>query len=154
MELCIERAWKRDTYTIGRFFVDGVRFCDSCEDKDRGLKQTDPLAVIKARKVPGETAIPTGRYRVTISVVSPKYAGVKFYRDFCGGRMPRILDVPGYDGILIHPGSNALDSWGCPLVGANTVVGGLTSSRDTWVRLYRRMQEADRRGEQIWITIK
>ena len=153
MELLLNRAWKRDTYTIGTLSVDGSRFCDTVEDKDRGLKQTDPLAVIKARKVYGETAIPTGRYRVRLDVVSPKYAGVKFYKEFCGGRMPRLENVPGWEGVLLHPGNSALDSLGCILPGRNTLVGKVTQSRDTWCALYRKMEAAHRRGEEIWITI-
>lgn len=154
MEILLERNWKRETYTIGKLSVDGIPFCDTCEDRDRGLKQTDSVEEILKKKVPGETAIPTGRYRVTINVVSPKYAGVTFYRNFCGGRMPRLLDVPGYDGILIHPGTYALDSWGCILPGFNTIKGGVTESRRMWTALYRKMEEADARGEQIWITIR
>ena len=40
MKLEVVRKWKRDTYTIGALYVNGVRFCDTLEDKDRGLKQT------------------------------------------------------------------------------------------------------------------
>lgn len=154
MEILLDRKWKRETYTIGALSVDGVRFCDTCEDKDRGLRQTDSLASIKARKVWGETAIPTGRYRVTLAVVSPKYDGFKFYHELCGGRMPRLLNVPGFDGILIHPGNTALDSCGCLLPGRNTLKGAVTESRETWTALYKKMREADARGEEIWITIK
>ncbi len=42
--------------------------------------------------------------------------------------MPRLLNVKGFDGILIHKGSNANSSAGCIIVGKNTVVGGVTSS--------------------------
>ena len=101
MELKIDRAWKRDSYTISRFFVDGKRFCESVEDVDRGLKQTDSLAHIKALKVPKETAIPTGRYKVTMGIVSPKFSLKKDY-SWCKGRLPRLINVPGFDGILIH----------------------------------------------------
>lgn len=154
MEILLDRKWKKETYTIGKVFVNEGQFCDSVEDTDRGLRQDDSLEDIRTRKVYGETAIPTGRYRVRLDLVSQKYAGVKFYLDFCGGRMPRLMDVPGFEGILIHPGNTALDSYGCILPGRNTQKGKVTSSRDTWVRLYRLMEEADARGEEIWITIR
>jgi hypothetical protein len=77
MKLLVDRKWKKDTYTIGRFFVNGVLFCNSLEDKDRGLKQTDSLSTIKSKKVYGETAIPTGIYKIDMETVSPKYAAVK-----------------------------------------------------------------------------
>lgn len=154
MKLMTDRAWKKDTYTIGRFFIDGKRFYETLEDKDRGLKQTDPLDHILEVKVPGETAIPSGTYEVRIDIVSPKYAAVKWYNDLCGGRMPRLMNVPGFDGILIHPLTSALDSRGCIGVGRNTVKGKLTSSRDTFKALYKKMVEAVERGEKITIEIK
>ena len=41
MKLKVDRRWKKDTYTIGVLYVDGVRFCETLEDRDRGLKQGD-----------------------------------------------------------------------------------------------------------------
>ena len=153
MDVRIERRWKKSTYTIGILTVDGERFCESLEDRDRGLKQSDSPLWIGAKKVYGETAIPTGTYNVAMNVVSPKYSAVKWYKDLCGGKMPRLLDVPGFDGILIHPGNTALDSCGCILVGRNTKVGQVTQSRDTFRKLYRKMKAAHDRGERITITI-
>lgn len=153
MKLLLDRAWQKDTYTISRLFVDGKRFYEALEDRDRGLKQTDSLEHILKVKVPGETAIPSGIYEITIDVVSQKYKAVKWYKDLCGGRMPRLLNVPGYDGILIHPLTSALDSRGCIGVGRNTIKGKLTSSRDTFKALYKMMEEAADRGEKITIEI-
>ena len=153
MNMKIDRRWKKATYTVGILYVDGVRFCETLEDKDRGLFQTDKLAEIKAVKVYGETAIPVGAYTVAMNVVSPKYAGVKWYADLCGGRMPRLLNVPGFEGILIHPGNNPLQTYGCVLVGRNTKVGELTDSKATFQRLYKKMRAAADRGERITISI-
>lgn len=153
MKLKVERRWKKATYTIGRFYIDGVYYCNTLEDRDRGLKQTDSLTYIKARKVAGETAIPTGTYIVSMNTTSPKYAGVPFYWNFCKGKMPRLLAVPGFDGILIHPGTDALDTRGCILVGKNTKVGKLTQSKETWKQVCKLMIEAAERGEQITIEI-
>ena len=153
MRLKVDRAWKKDTYTISKFFINGKRYYEMLEDKDRGLKQTDTIAKIKEVKVPGETAIPKGTYKVTLDVVSPKYAAVKWYKDFCGGRMPRLLNVPGWDGILIHPGNTALDSWGCIICGRNTVKGKVTSSREVFKTIYKQMESAWDKGEEITIEI-
>lgn len=153
MKLRIERRWKKDTYTIGRLYVDGVYFCNTLEDKDRGLLQEHGATAIRARKVYGETAIPAGRYSVVLNVLSPKYAGVAWYRNLTGGYMPRLLAVPGFEKILIHPGNSALDTLGCVLVGRNTKVGQLTASRDTFERLYKKMKSAADRGEEIEIEI-
>lgn len=153
MKLKVERRWKKATYTIGRFYIDGVYYCNTLEDRDRGLKQTDSLTYIKSRKVAGETAIPTGTYIVSMNTTSPKYAGVPFYWNFCKGKMPRLLAVPGFDGILIHPGNTALDTLGCILVGKNTKVGKLTDSKETFKAVYKRLKEAADKGEDITIEI-
>lgn len=153
MELLLDRKWKKETYTIGRLFIDGQFFCNTIEDKDRGLRQDMPLQEIKAKKVYGETAIPTGRYRITMHRKSPKYSQKKQYEK-CGGYVPCILNVPGYSGILIHIGNWAKDSLGCVLVGENKVKGGVVNSTTWFWKLYDLLKAADERGEEIWITIK
>lgn len=112
-----------------------------------------PLDVIKARKVYGETAIPTGRYLVRMDVVSPKYNGYQWYRTNCQGRMPRLENVRGFEGILIHPGNCALDSYGCILVGLNKQKGKVLESKATFLKLWKRLEQARKRNEAIYITI-
>ena len=153
MKLLLERKWKKDTYTIGNLYINGKLFCNTLEDRDRGLKQSDPIALIKSRKVYGETAIPTGRYEIAMNIVSPKYSIIKWYKDLCGGKMPRLLNVPGFEGILMHPGNTALDSLGCLIVGKNTIKGKVTQSRDYFKKLYKEMKKASNVGEKIYITI-
>lgn len=153
MELELKRIARRDTYTIGHLYIDGVYFCDTCEDKDRGLRQDLPVSVNQARKVRGQTAIPTGRYRVTLGVKSPKYSKKKQYAA-CNGYVPRLINVPAFDGILIHIGNTAADSEGCILVGRNKKVGMVLESTNTFWQLYDRLQTADRKGETIYITVK
>lgn len=150
MELLLKRIAKRDTYTIGRLYIDGEKFCDTLEDKDRGLAQSLPLCVNRAKKTKGSTAIPTGRYRVTLLVQSPRFKNVAFYK-FCDGRVPRLLNVPAFDGVLIHTGNTSADTEGCILVGENKAVGKVLNSRETFLRLYDRLQQAK---ELIYITIE
>lgn len=153
MKIRVERRWPKATYTIGRLYIDDVFFCNTLEDKDRGLKQTDHPDYIKVRKVFAETAIPKGTYDVTMDVTSPKYAAVAWYWKLCQGKMPRLLKVPGFEGILVHPGSTALDSAGCLLVGKNTKVATLTESKATFEKLYKKMKDAHDKGEKITIEI-
>ena len=154
MKLEIERRWKKETYTIGRLYVDGVYFCNTLEDKCRGLKQTDSIYFIKQRKVYGETAIPSGTYTVAMNVTSPKYAAIAWYWQLCQGKMPRLLNVPGFEGILVHPGNDPTQTLGCLLVGKNTKVGQLTESKDTFKALYKEMKKAYDAGEEITIIIE
>ena len=109
---------------------------------------------IKKIKVYSETAIPTGRYIVRMDIVSPKYNGVKWYRDNFQGRMPRLEVVKGFEGILIHPGNCALDSCGCILVGVNRQKGRVLDSRATFKRLWEILEAARLRGETIYLTIE
>lgn len=150
MELKLKRIARKASYTIGRLYVDGQRFCDTIEDRDRSLRQDMARAAIKRIKVPGETAIPTGRYRVTLGVRSPKMSQKKAY-EFCDGYVPRLINVPGFDGILIHIGNTARDSEGCILVGENREVGKVLNSTANFKRLYARLREA--KGD-IYITIE
>lgn len=150
MELLLKRIARRDTYTIGRLSVDGTYFCDTLEDTDRGLKQALPASVNKAWKIPGRTAIPEGKYRVTLAVYSPRFGSKQQYA-FCRGCLPRLINVPAFDGVLIHAGNTDKDTHGCILVGKNTRVGMVTQSLETMKRLYARMKDA---GTDIYITIE
>lgn len=150
MELTLRRIARKADYTIGRLSVDGKYFCDTIEDCDRGLRQELPESVNRAKKRKGITAIPTGRYRVTLGVRSPRFSTKKQYA-FCDGYLPRLLNVPAFDGVLIHIGNTAKDSEGCILVGRNTKVGMVTESTVTFRALYDVLKGA--KGE-IYITIK
>lgn len=153
MKLKVERKWPKATYTIGRFYIDGIRYCETLEDTDRGLKQTDSLAYIKSRKVANETAIPKGTYGVAMNITSPKYSASSWYWKLCQGKVPRLLNVPGWEGVLLHTGNNALQTAGCILLGKNTKVGQLTDSKATFQKIYKLMKAAYDKGEEITIEI-
>lgn len=153
MELKIDRKWKKDTYTISNLYIDGKHFGNILEDADRGLKQTDSLVSIQQRKVYGETAIPSGRYEILMNVYSPKYGASSWYKQVCNGCVPRLKNVPGFDGILLHTGNTALESFGCLLCGKNTAKGKVTQSREYFKKIYKELKAAYDRGEKIYITI-
>lgn len=150
MEIRLKRIARRETYTIGRIYVDGNYCCDTIEDRDRGLSQSLPVSVNIAKKRKGMTAIPTGRYRVTLDVQSPKYSKFKSYA-WCNGYLPRLINVPAFDGILIHAGNTAANTDGCLLVGENKVVGKVLNSMDTLKRLYEILKSAK---DSIYITVE
>ena len=154
MKLVVDRKWKKSTYTISNLYIDGVKFCNVIEDTDRNLSSNMNLNTIKNIKVKGKTAIPTGIYKVTLSVQSPKYTKSKTMMEFCKAYMPRLLNVPGWEGVLIHPGNTAADSEGCLIVGKNDAVGKVTNSIYWFKELYSRMKAAIKRGETITIEIK
>ena len=153
MELFVERKWKKPTYTIGNLYVDGIYLCNTLEDKDRGLTQDMPTTEIYKKKCYGQTAIPSGRYRLRMDIVSPKLKN-KSYAIPYGGKLPRFENVPCYSGVLIHPGNSPADTLGCLLVGRNTVKGKVMESQKTFLKLMDEyLVPAHKRGEEIWITL-
>lgn len=135
MKLELKRIFRGPKYTIGKLYVDNQYVCDTLEDTDRGLKQTDSLSSIQKKKVYGQTAIPTGTYGITLNVISPKFKD-RSWAKFCNGKLPRLLNVPGYDGVLIHVGNKPEDTLGCILVGYNKIKGQLINSTEAFKKLY------------------
>jgi hypothetical protein len=109
IRLLLKRIALRDDYTIGKLYIDGSYFCDTLEDRVRDLA--------KEAKVPAKTAIPSGTYKVMVNT-SPKFKRL----------LPRLLDVPHFDGILIHRGNTPEDTAGCILVGENKQIGKVLNS--------------------------
>lgn len=134
MKLTLKRIAKKNLYTIGKLYIDGKYFADTIEDKDRGLKQTMPLEEITSIKVKNETAIPTGTYSVNMNIVSPKFKDRAWAKPY-NGKIPRLINVPGFDGVLIHPGTDQNSTSGCVIIGQNKVVGKVINSQATFKRL-------------------
>ncbi len=150
MELTLRRIAKKPNYTIGKLYIDGTYFCDTIEDTDRGLTSAMSNTEIAKIKIKHVTAIPTGRYKVDMNTISPRFGAQSFYKEVCNGRVPRLIGVKGYDGVLIHCGNTADDTDGCIVVGYNTKVGMVTNSRDVFRRLYARLKATN--GD-IFLTI-
>jgi len=134
MRLTLIRIANRPTYCIGKLYIDGVYFCDTIEDTDRGLKDEMTEEEILKKKVKGETAIPTGIYPVTITY-SPKYKK----------NMPLISNVKGYSGIRIHSGNTSKNTEGCLIVGKNKEVGKVLESRKMYNLLYKELVKTKER---------
>ena len=145
MNLKVERYVFQVRSTIGHLYVnDDVVFCHILEDKDRGLQQSDPLATIVRTKVPHETAIPYGRYKVKLTL-SHRFGIIT----------PEILGVPGYEGIRIHSGNKDTDTEGCLLTGdyREGDQDWVSNSRVEFKRLME-ILTAVPSAEEIWIDIE
>ena len=132
--------------TLATLMIDGEPFGFVCEDFDRGLNSTDSLEHIRAVKIPGETAIPAGTYRVGLRN-SPKHGPNTLY----------LQDVPGSEYIDIHAGNTAAHTKGCQLVGERRDVraGTISESRACLARLRNRVVPAVQRGDVVtWEIVR
>lgn len=154
MDIKVKRIFKGDKYTIGNLYINDKFVCDTIEDVDRGLKQNMDNSEILQLKVQDQTAIPTGKYKVTLSVQSPSFSKKPYYLNFCNGYLPRLENVPGFSGILIHRGVDQNHSSGCIIVGYNTIKGKVTNSQKAFETVYSMLKEADDNEENIYITIE
>lgn len=153
MELVVDRKWKKQSYTISNLTIGGKWFCNVLEDTDRGLDDSMSIAEIKKLKRPSITAIPRGTYEVTLDVFSPRFCTKTFYKQVCNSKLPRLLNVKGFEGILIHAGNTDKDSSGCLLVGVNKVKGQVINSKETFKELYKLLKDKHDKGEKITIKI-
>jgi hypothetical protein len=140
MNLLLKRRWFSEKSTIGELFVDGQPECFTLEDRTR--KDPAPATPHNEAKVWGATAIPPGTYRVIVSM-SPRFKRL----------LPRLLDVPGFDGVLIHPGNTDKDTHGCILVGTEQGVDFIGNSRLAFNALYEKINAAYSKREPIMIEI-
>lgn len=155
MELILKRIALRSEYTIGKLYVDGEYVADTIEDTVRDLDKNGKFANGEV-KIPGKTAIPYGRYEITMKVKSPKYSNFSKYSwaKKYDGYLPRLLNVPHFDGVLIHVGNSELDSEACVLVGENKVVGKVINSVNTFRKLMDEyLVPAKKRNEKIFIEV-
>lgn len=152
MELRLERNHKLNDYTIGDLYIDDIFYCNTLEDTDRGLTSSMTEQEINKIKIKGKTAIPTGKYKITLDIISPRFSNSSLYKSI-DGKLPRLLNVPGFDGILIHIGNTPKDTDGCILVGYNKIKGQVLNSKDTFNDLYTKLLESKSKGELISITI-
>ena len=127
MKLELKRIAYKETYTIGKLYIDGIYFCDTLENKVRAIKIKD------------KTAIPCGTYKVQIT-----------YSNRFKKMMPLLLNVPGFDGIRIHSGNTSEDTSGCVLVGQNKVKGKLVNSK----MIYEMLMVKLNKEKDIEIIIK
>lgn len=139
--------------TLGKLYIDGKFICDTLEDIDRGLASNTPLDVIKKIKVQGRTAIPSGTYPVRIDIPSPKFKSRAQYQ-FCEGKLPRLENVPGFSGILIHIGNTELDTDGCILVGTRAGTSRISGSTVAFKKLYNILKEHADASPTNTITLK
>ncbi|MCA0235441.1 MAG: DUF5675 family protein [Bacteroidetes bacterium] len=129
--------------TVSILEIDGVFFGFILED---GFREN---------KVPGETRIPGGRYRILPRTEGKFYT--KYKSRFKHRFVPHLQDVPGFTFILMHIGNGPDDSRGCLLVGRQWIYTGnshcIGNSSEAYQRLYETIEGALLRKEEVWIVV-
>lgn len=128
--------------TIGNLFFNGIWFCYVLEDTVRELKDLNNDGDFDDKnegKVYGETAIPTGVYKIILNM-SNRFKKL----------LPLLIDVKGYQGVRIHSGNTELDSLGCLILGMKTDGKKVLDSRIALDELMKRLKTFD----EINITIE
>lgn len=151
IDLLIQRIALNKDYTIGNLFINGARFWNTLEDTVRDIDKDGKIDNGEI-KIHGFSAIPYGEYLIDMDTVSPKFSKYKQYK-FCDGKLPRLIGVNGFDGVLIHIGNTPKDTEGCILVGKNTIKGQITESTIVFKELYAKLLEAHKSGGVIKIKI-
>ena len=141
MKLTLKRIALRQTYTIGKLYIDDDYFCDTLEDAVRDLDK-DGKFDNGEKKIKEKTAIPYGTYEIKWTY-SPRF---KRYT-------PQLMNVPLVGGIRRHSGNQSKDTEGCLLLGENKKVGMVLNSRATINKFYPLIKEACSK-EKVTIEIK
>lgn len=146
LELIDFRKYFGEKYTIGRFYVVDKYICDTMEPVVRELHDlnhngtfTDP----GEGKIMGRTAIPCGRYKITMEMF------LKHNR-----LTPMLHNVYGFTETFIHAGKDVTWTAGCILVGENKIKGQLVNYEYWETTISNMVSDAIKSGQEVWLTVK
>jgi hypothetical protein len=150
MKITVKRELFSDTETLGTMYINDKFFSYTLEDFDRKLKSNQSSTEIAHKKIFGITAIPSGDYRIILSL------STRFKR-----LMPEVLGVKGFAGIRIHGGNTHENTDGCILVAKNRYVDKLSTFGKirNWiqgtmeVQLIKQIQKAINNNELVTLSI-
>lgn len=140
MNITIERKASINGATLGVMYIDGLFFCYTLEDVVRELKDVP----VKEWKIKGETAIPSGTYKLVID-----------YSNRYKRPMPHILNVEGFEGIRIHGGNTSADTEGCILLG-DTIVDNnkIANSKIAFNRFFEKLDACLKDNKEVLIRLE
>ena len=139
MKLDVKRFEFGTSYTISKLFINNIYECFVLEDKVRELDSVP----VSTWKIPNETAIPKGTYKVEITF-SPHF----------NRELPLLDAVPGFASIRIHPGNTDKDTEGCLLLGTIWEGAGfIGASRQAFDSFYPKLQQALASGEAVTLQV-
>lgn len=138
MHILVDRIHSDFDATLSTVYIDGKFACFGLEDEYRKAK------------VAAETRIPAGTYNIGVRATGGFHGRYTArFPEFHKG-MLQVLDVPGFDYILIHIGNTEHDTAGCLLIGLGATISGsvtLQTSTTAYRRFYNRVIAAALAGE-------
>jgi len=136
MQFLLSRDEFTPQSTIGRLYANGTFVCYTLEDFDRFMEDG-------GEKVQDKTAIPRGKYNVTVNFSE------RFQK-----KMPLVMNVPGFTGIRIHSGNTDKDTEGCILVGMGKTIDRVNQSRDAVSVVVALIDKAISSGESVTLEVQ
>lgn len=131
VRLLLDRQLYESESTVGDLYVNGEFECYVMEPGTREISHP---------------AIPEGIYPVKLTV-SPKFKRV----------LPLICDVPGRDGIRIHPGNTDDQTLGCLMPGEEVIfkfgMPFMVHSVPAFARLFEKLNEAAENHEELTLEV-
>jgi hypothetical protein len=127
--------------TFGKMLAeDGHRLCYTLEDEVRELEGVP----VSEWKIKGATAIPAGRYKITLET------SARFGPDTL-----TVNNVRGFVGVRMHAGNTEADTEGCPLLGMEIdphgIVGG--TSRPAVGLIKEIVRQGLAGGGDVWLDV-
>jgi len=135
--ITVNRQFLLPDRTIGEMLVDGVHFAWTMEDacREQGVWKRE-------YKIPGKTAIPTGRYEVAVTM------SARFKRP-----LPLLFKVPDFEGVRIHGGNGPDDVEGCIAIAAERDDRRIWNSAGRVLSLIALIQKAAT-VSKVWCEVK
>lgn len=133
MKIRIRRKWFTNRSSVGTGTIDGDDF---------NFFTVEDVARAAGVKIPKETAIPAGTYRVIMDQ-SERHQSIQ----------PHILNVPLFSGIRFDVANFAEQVEGCIAVGAGKGTDAVWNSKQTHKILCEKIQAALDHGELVWVEI-
>lgn len=134
----LNRVQKDPDVTIGELKIGPLHVCWILEDPVR--ETPEPVEVWKIK---GETAIPAGKYKIE-----------RTFSNRFQHTTPQLMDVPGFQGIRIHPGNTTADTEGCLLPGLERRSKSVGASQLAYREILKWLDTIEQNGDEAWIEIQ
>jgi hypothetical protein len=147
----VKRLQDDGVSTLGALSIDGDFYCYTLEDTYR------------AKKLKGETRIPSGEYMLDfnrhITKMTQRYRDGEFYSEWFTFHL-HLKNVPGFEGVYIHNGGHHEHTDGCLLVSTDYTEKTddqpvtFTNSRNTFKNLYIKLKQQLDKDIQVRMFIR